>query len=48
MENRREKSGSSERFYLLGLQNHCGAAAHESMLTAAMKLKDPCSVERKL
>ena len=24
MANRREKSGSSDRFSLLGLQNHCG------------------------
>ena len=23
MENRREKNGSSDRFYFLGLQNHC-------------------------
>ena len=24
MANRREKSGNSDRFYFLGLQNHCG------------------------
>ena len=30
------------RFYFLGLQNHC------KMVTAAMKLKDACSLEGKL
>ena len=34
MANRREKSGSSDRFYFLGLQNHCGP------LSIAMKLND--------
>ena len=31
-----------ERLYFLGFQNHC------SLLTAAMKLKDACSLEEKL
>ena len=35
------KSGSSGRFYILGPQNHC-------MMTAAMKLMDACSLEKKL
>ena len=35
------KSGSRGRFYILGPQNHC-------MMTAAMKLKDACSLEKKL
>ena len=34
------KSGSSRRLYILGPQNHC-------MMTAAMKLKDACSLEKK-
>ena len=34
---RRGKSGNSDRFYFLGLQNHC------RQLTAAMKFKDICS-----
>ena len=42
MANRRGKSRSSDRFYFLGLQNHCGR------WLAAMKLKDTCSLERKL
>ena len=33
------KSRSSDRFSFLGLQNHCGT------VTAAMKLKDICSLE---
>ena len=41
MANRRGKSGSSDRFYFLGLQNHC-------MVTAAIKLKNACSLEEKL
>ena len=32
----RGKSGSSDKFYFLGLKNHCGC------LTTAMKLKDTC------
>ena len=35
------KSGNSRRLYILGPQNHC-------MMTAAMKLKDACSLEKKL
>ena len=35
------KKGSSDRFYFLGLPNHW-------MATAAMKLKDDCSLEGKL
>ena len=35
------KTGNSDRLYFLGLQNHCGQ-------TAAMKLKDACSLEEKL
>ena len=42
MANRRGRSGSSDRFYFLGLQNHC------RWLTAPMKLKDACSLEGKL
>ena len=34
--------GNSDRLYFLGLQNHC------IMVTAAMKLKDVCSLEEKL
>ena len=34
-------SGNSVRLYFGGLQNHC-------ILTAAMKLKDACSLEEKL
>ena len=37
-----EKSRSSDRFYFLGLQNQVW------MMTAAMKLKVPCSWEGKL
>ena len=39
--NRWGKSGNSDRFYLFGLQNYC-------RVTAAMKLKDACSLEGKL
>ena len=39
----RGKSGSSDRLYFLGLQNHC-----KIMVTAAMKSKDTCSLEEKL
>ena len=35
------KSGSSDRFYFLGLQNL-------QMVTAAIKLKDSCCLEEKL
>ena len=35
-----EKNGNSDRLYFLGLQNQ--------MVTAAMKLKDACSLEKKL
>ena len=37
----KRKNGSSDRFYFLGLQNHW-------MVTAAIKLKDACSLEGKL
>ena len=40
--NRRGKSGSSDRFYFLGLQKSL------QTVTAIMKLKDACSLERKL
>ena len=36
-----EKSGNSDRFYFLGLQNHW-------TVTASMKFKDDCSSEGKL
>ena len=36
-------NGNSDRLYFLGLQNHC-----KWMVTAAMKLKDLCSLEEKL
>ena len=39
--NRWGKSGNRDRFYLFGLQNYC-------RVTAAMKLKDACSLEGKL
>ena len=39
--NRRGKGGSSDRFSLLGLQNHC-------MVIAAMKLEDGCFLAGKL
>ena len=38
-----QKKGKSDRFYFLGLQNHC-----RQTVTAAMKLKDTCSLEGKL
>ena len=41
MANRQGKSGSSGRYYILGVQSPC-------MVTAAMKLKDACSLEEKL
>ena len=41
MANRWGNNGNSNRLYFLGLQNHC-------KLTAAMKLKDACSLEEKL
>ena len=37
-----EKNGNSGRFYFLGLQKSL------SMVAAAMKLKDACSLEEKL
>ena len=37
-----EKNGNSDRLYFLGLQKS------QQMVTAAMKLKDPCSLEEKL
>ena len=37
-----ETMENSGRLYFLGLQNHC------KMVTAAMKLKDACSLEEKL
>ena len=42
MANRLGKSGNSDRFYFLGLQKPL------QMVTAAMKLKDACSLDRKL
>ena len=36
------ESGNSNGLYFLGLQNHC------RWLTAAMKLKDACTLEEKL
>ena len=42
MANRWGNSGNSVRLYLLGLQNHL------QMVTAAMKLKDACSLQEKL
>ena len=42
MGNRWGNSGNSERLYFGGLQNHC------RWVTAAMKLKDACSLEEKL
>ena len=35
-------NGNSDRLYFLGFQNHC------RWLTAAMKLKDACSLEEEL
>ena len=43
MANRWGNNGNSERLYFLGIQNH-----YRSKLTAAMKLKDACSLEEKL
>ena len=42
MANRWGNNGNSERLYFLGLQNRL------QMVTAAMKLKDACSLEDKL
>ena len=42
MANRWGNSGNSDRFYFLGLQNHC------RWVIAAMKLKDAYSLEEKL
>ena len=39
---KRMENRHSNRLYFLGFQNHC------SLLTAAMKLKDACSLEEKL
>ena len=39
MVNRRENNGNSDRFYFLGLQKSL------QMVTAAMKLKDTCSLK---
>ena len=39
--NRWRNKGNSDRLYFGGLQNHC-------RWTAAMKLKDACSLEEKL
>ena len=41
MANRWGNNENSERLYFLGLQNHC-------RITAAMKLKDTCSLEGKV
>ena len=38
-----ENNGNSDRLYVFGLQNHC-----RWWVTAAMKLKDSCSLEEKL
>ena len=43
MGNRWGNSGNSVRLYFSGLQNHC-----RLWVTAAMKLKDACSLEEKL
>ena len=43
MANRRGKSGSNDRFYFLGFQNQI-----TEIVTEAMKLKNACSLERKL
>ena len=40
--NKWEKNGNSDKLYFLGFQNHCSHG------TAAMKLKDSCSLEEKL
>ena len=40
--NRRGKGSNSDRFYFLGLQNHCG------WWLQSLKLKDACSLEGKL
>ena len=40
--NRKGKSGNSDRFYFLCFYNHC------RLVTANTKLKDTCSLERKL
>ena len=37
-----QRDGNSDRLYFLGLQNHC------RWLTAAMKLRDTCSLEENL
>ena len=42
MANRWGNNGKSERLYFGGLQNHC------RWVTAAVKLKDACSLEEKL
>ena len=42
MANRWGNNGNSKRLYFLGLQNHY------RWVTAAMKLKDACSLEEKL
>ena len=41
MASRWGNNGNSDRLYFLGLQNNC-------MVTAAVKLKDTCSLEEKL
>ena len=41
-------NGKSERLYFLGLQNHWKRSVYIPMLTAAMKLKDACSLEKNL
>ena len=48
MANKWGKSGNSDRFYFFGFQNHCGFCGLWIFLTAAMKLKDACSLEEKL
>ena len=37
-------NGNSDRLYFLGLQNHCRMV----IMTAAMKLKDSCSLKEML
>ena len=47
MANRWGNNGNGNRFYLLGLQNQC-RLTDWLQVTAAMKLKDTCSLDEKL
>ena len=47
MANRWGNNGNGNRFYLLGLQNQC-RLTNWLQVTAAMKLKDTCSLDEKL